>query len=140
MNAAFDRLEITSPKLKFSHVDEKIPSDTDPIINDFMCGDQTDAKWTEFVEYLRAKHGKTIKERAFTVIDGTEREGRTPSQLWSVMMDRQGKATLDNVQKEQLLRRLPPDVQRHLESKGIDGKTGKEVAAMADIYQTNPAN
>ena len=134
MNAAFDRLSITDAKLKFSHVDEKIPSDTDPIINDFMCGAQTDDRWTEFVKYLRQKHGKTIRERAYTVIQGTDREGRTPSQLWSIMMDRQGKATIDDVQKEQLLRRLPQDVLRHLESKGIDSKTGKEVAAMADVY------
>ena len=50
------------------------------------------------------------------------------------MMDKQGAATIDDVQREQLLRRLPQDVLRHLESKGVEGKTGKEVAAMADIY------
>ena len=136
MNAAFDRLSITDAKLKFSHIDEKIPSDTDPVINDYMCGSQTNEKWNDFVEYLRQKHGKTTKERAFAVIEGTEREGRTPTQLWSVMMDRAGKITLDDVHKEQLLKRLPSDVQRHLEAQGIEGKDGKEVAAMADVFYT----
>ena len=51
-NAPFDRLDITEPRLKFSHVDEKIPSNTDPIVNDFMCGSQTTERWSEFVEYL----------------------------------------------------------------------------------------
>ena len=134
MEAAFNRLDITDAKYKFSHIDEKIPSDSDPIINDFMCGPQNNDTWKAFVDYLRQKHGKTTKERAYSVIDGTEREGRMPSQLWSIMMDKQGKIGLDDVQKEQLLRRLPQDVQRHLETKGIAGKTGKEVAEMADIY------
>ena len=44
MNAAFNRLGITEPKLKFSHIDEKIPSDTDPIINDFLCGATTNKR------------------------------------------------------------------------------------------------
>ena len=122
MNAAFDRLEITSPKLKFSHIDEKIPSDTDPIINEFMCGPQTNEKWNDFVEYLREKHGKTTKERAYAVLEGTEREGKTPSQLWAVMMDRAGKVTLDDVHKEQLLKRLPQDIRQHLQGQ-IEGKS-----------------
>ena len=133
MNAAFDRLDITSPKLKFSHIDEKIPSDTDPCINDYMCGPQTQERWEEFVKYLREKHGKTIEERANAVIEGVEREGRTPSQLWAIMMDRAGKVTLDDVHKQQLIKRLPQDVRQHLQGK-LEGKSGKEVAAMADVY------
>ena len=133
MNAAFDRLEITNPKLKFSHVDEKIQCDSDPIINEFMCGAPTQVKWDEFVEYLRDKHGKTTQQRADAIIAGTERENRTPSQLWAIMMDKAGKATLDDVHKQQLLKRLPQEVRQHLEGK-IEGKTGKEVATLADVY------
>ena len=59
MNAAFDRLDITSPKLKFSHIDKKIPSDRDPCINDFMCGPQTQERWEEFVKYLAAAQACT---------------------------------------------------------------------------------
>ena len=133
MNAAFDRLEITDPKLKFAHIDEKIPSDTDPIINDLLCGVQNQEKWDELIDYLREKHGKTIEERAWSVIEGTDRDGRTPSQLWAVMMDRAGKVTLDDVLKQQLLKRLPQEVRQHLANK-VEGKTGKEVAALADVY------
>ena len=133
MTAAFDRLEITSAKLKFSHIDEKINCDSDPIINEFMCGAPTNDRWKQFVDYLRKKHGKTLEQRADAVIAGTERENRTPSQLWAVMMDKAGTVTLDDVHKQQLMKRLPQEVRQHLEGK-TTGTTGKEVAALADIY------
>ena len=71
--------------------------------------------------------------KAASVIEGTEREGRTPSQLWSVMKDKADNVTLDEIMKEQLLRRLPADVRTHLTDK-IEGKSGKEVAELADKY------
>ena len=133
VNAAFDRLSITDPKLKFANLDEKIPSDTDPKINEFMWGTPSAARWDEFVAYLRKKHGRTTKQKAASVLEGTEREGRCPSQLWSVMIDRADDVTLDDIMKEQLLRRLPNTVKGHLQDR-IKGKTGKEVADMADEY------
>ena len=63
VDAAFSRLSITDPKLKFANLDEKIPADTDPRINEYMWGDPTPERWDEFVAYLRKKHGRTIKKR-----------------------------------------------------------------------------
>ena len=133
VNAAFNRLSITDPKVKFANLDEKIPSDQDPVIDDFFDGPPTPENWDAFVAYLKDKHGRTTKQKASSVIEGTEKDGRTPSQLWSVMVDKAGNITLDDVMKEQLLRRLPQDVRRHLRNR-MEGKTGKEVAKMADEY------
>ena len=133
MEASFDRLGITEPKLKFANLDEKIPSDQDPNINEFMWGAPTAARWNEFISYLRKKHGRTTKQKATSVIEGTDRDGRCPSQLWSVMKEKAGDVTLDDIMREHLLRRLPKEVRGHLQDK-IAGKTGKEVADMADEY------
>ena len=73
VDAAFARLSITDPRLKFANLDEKIPSDADPKINDFMWGAPTTARWNEFVAYLRKKHGRTTKMKATSIIDGTDR-------------------------------------------------------------------
>ena len=112
---------------------KKILSDQDPIINDYFSGPATTDNWNAFVNYLKDKHGRTMKEKASSIIEGTEREGRTPSQLWSVMVDKAGNATLADIMKEQLLRRLPQDVRRHLRNR-MEGNTGKQVAKMADEY------
>ena len=139
MTAAFDRLSITDPKLKFANLDEKIPADSDPKINEFMWGAPTTARWDEFIAYLRKKHGRTTKTKAVSVIEGTERDGRCPSQLWAVMLDKADDVTLDDILKEQLLRRLSKDIKGHLQDR-IKGKTGKQVADMADEYFDEQGN
>ena len=133
VEAAFDRLSITSPRLKLANLDEKLNSDSDPRINEYICADPTQENYDELIAYLRRKHGRTTEMKAASVIEGTEREGRTPSQLWSVMKDKADNVTLDEIMKEQLLRRLPADVRTHLTDK-IEGKSGKEVAELADKY------
>ena len=133
VESAFARLSITDPKVKFANIDEKIEVTSDPILNRLFTGTPTADKWDELIKYLKKKHGKTIKQRAITVIEGTDRDGRTPSQLWALMLDKAGDVSLDDVLKEQLLRRLPSDVRGHLRDK-MKGKTGQEVAEMADEY------
>ena len=133
VNAAFDRLNITSPKFKFAHLDEKIPNDKDPVLNDFMSGAPTQENWDAFIAYLKKKHGRTLKQMANSVLTGTPREGRCPSQLWSVIKERAGTVTLDDILKEQFMKALPTCVREHMQTK-TKGKTGKEVADMADEY------
>ena len=133
VNAAFDRLNITNPKFKFAHLDEKIPNDKDPRLNDFMSGAPSQENWDALIAYLRKKHGRTIKQMANSVITGTAREGRCPSQLWSVMKERAGTVTLDDIMKEQFIKALPSCVREHMQTK-TKGKSGKEVAEIADEY------
>ena len=133
VESAFTRLNITDAKIKFANLDEKIEVTNDSKINNLFSGTPTSEKWDQLVAYLKKKHGKTTKQRAITVIEGTERDGRTPSQLWELMKDKAGDITLDDVMAEQLLRRLPSDVRGHLRDK-IKGKSGSEIAELADEY------
>ena len=132
VDAAFDRLNITSPKFKFAHLDEKLV-DKDPVINDFMAGPATQATWNSLVAYLRKKHGRTVKQMAESVIAIPSREGRCPSHLWSLMKEKAGTVTLDDIMKMQLMKAMPPVVREHLQTK-IKGKTGAEVADLCDEY------
>ena len=104
-----------------------------------MNGPATTATWNNLIAYLKKKHGRTTKQMAASIIEGSERDGRTPSQMWSVMLDKAGTATLDDVMKEQMLRRLPKDVRSHLQDK-IKDKTGQEVADLADAYFDTEGN
>ena len=133
VESAFTRLNITDAKHKFANLDEKIEVTSDSKINALFNGTPTNEKWDQLLAYLKKKHGKTTKQRARTVIEGTERDGRTPSQLWELMKDKAGEITLDDVMTEQLLRRLPAEVRGHLRDK-IVGKSGEQVAELADAY------
>ena len=139
VESAFSRLNITDAKIKFANIDEKIDVNSDPNINRFMNGPSTSATWNELIKYLKKKHGRTTKQMAASVIEGSERDGRTPSQMWSLMLDKAGTVTLDDVLKEQMMRRLPKEVRGHLQDK-IKGKTGQEVADLADAYFDTEGN
>ena len=53
VDAAYTRAGVTAPKDKFAFLEAKIAVDTNPRINDFLFGDATDARWKEFVEFLK---------------------------------------------------------------------------------------
>ena len=133
VEAAFDRLSITSPKVKLANLDEKLTSSGDANINKLLCSAPNQENYNALVDYLKKKHGRTIEQKAASVIEGTEREGRTPSQLLSVIKEKADNVTLDDIFKEQLLRRLPASIRMHLTSQ-MDGKTAEEVATAADAY------
>ena len=132
VEAAFDRLSITSPKVKLSNLDEKLSTSGDASINDFLCSPPTQANYDGLIAYLKDKHGRTKSQKAASLIEGTEREGRTPSQLLATMKEKAGDISLDDIFKEQLLRRMPSDVKMHLVK--MDDKTAKEIAAAADAF------
>ena len=118
VNAAFERLSITNPKIKLANLDEKLSSTGDACINAFMCGTPDQANYDALISYLREKHGRTQKQKAMYVINGTERQERRPSELWSVMKEKADDITLEDVMLEQLFRQLPSDVRMHLTDKG----------------------
>lgn len=133
VEAAFSRLSITSPKVKLANLDEKLSSSGDANINRFFCSTPNQDNYDSLIAYLKDKHGRTTEQKASSVIEGTEREGRTPSQLLSVMKERADNVTLDDIFKEQLLRRLPSEVRMHLTDQMLN-KSAEEVASAADAY------
>ena len=133
VEAAYSRVNCSNPALKFAHLESKFEVNADPIVDGYLFGDATDASWTSFLSYLRTRYGPTKKDRALSVINGTPREGRTPSQLVAVMKEKAGSVTLDDILKEQLLKQLPQDVVKQIVDR-VDALTCDEVAKLADSW------
>ena len=130
---AFIRALCTTPREKFAFLETKFPVDFDPRINEFLWGDPTEAKWTEFLAYLRSEYGTTKQQRAAIILDGFKRDGRKPSQYVALLEEKTKDIDLNDVRKEMLLREMPTDVQRMLQER-FEGLTLKEAAKAADAY------
>ena len=133
VESAYARVNCVNPALKFAHLEAKFEVNADPIVDGYLFGDATDASWTAFLSYLRTRYGPTVKDRALSVINGTPREGRTPSQLVAVMKEKAGTVSLDNILKEQLLKQLPHDVLKQIVDR-VDSLTCDETAKLADSW------
>ena len=134
VEAAYTRVNVSDPKLKFAHLENKFDVNADPLINEFLFETApTAATWTAFLSYLRKRYGRTTKQQAQSVISGTPRDGRTPSQLVALMKERAGTVTLDDILKEQLLKELPPEVHRQIVDK-VDSLTFEQTGELADKW------
>ena len=133
VEAAYARVNCSSPSLKFAHLESKFEVNADPIVDGYLFGEATDETWTAFLAYLRTRYGPTTKDRALSVLNGTPREGRTPSQLAAVMKDKAGTVSVDDILKEQLLKQLPQDVLKHIIDR-VDNLTFDETAKLADAW------
>ena len=133
VEAAYARVHCTSPALKFAHLEAKFDVGADPVVDEFLFGEATEDSWRNFLDYLRTRYAPTTKERALTVISGTPREGRTPTQLAAIMKEKAGSVTIDDVLKEQLLKQLPADVLKQLVDR-VDKLSFEETAKLADSW------
>ena len=134
VESAYARVRVTEPKLKFAHLESKFDVNADPVVNEFLFKeDATEQTWSDFLTYLRKRYGRTTKQQALSVINGTSRDGRTPSQLVAVMKEKAGSVTLDDVFKEQLLKELPPEIHRQIIDK-VDGLSFEQTGELADKW------
>ena len=134
VESAYARVRVTDPKLKFAHLESKFDVNADPVVNEFLFKeDASDQTWNDFLAYLRKRYGRTTKQQALSVINGTSRDGRTPSQLVALMKEKSGSVSLDDVLKEQLLKELPPDIHRQIIDK-VDGLTFEQTGELADKW------
>ena len=133
VEAAYARVNCVSPALKFAHLETKFEVNADPIVDGFLFGDATQENWEAFLQYLRDRHAPTTKDRALSIINGTPREGRTPSQLAAIMKEKAGTVSIDDVLKEQLLKQLPADVLKQLVDR-VDRLSFEETAKLADNW------
>ena len=133
VEAAYTRVNITAAKDKFAHLEAKIGVDLNPKINEFLYGESTDARWTEFVDYLKSEYGKTKRQRAQVFLQGVRREGRRPSQLLASIKESTKDVSIDDIHKEMILQELPVDVQRALATR-VEQLTAEETANFADAF------
>ena len=130
---AFIRALCNTPREKFAFLETKFPVDFNPRINEFLWGDPTEARWNEFLAYLRAEYGTTKQQRAAVILDGFKRDGRRPSQYVALLEEKTKDIDLNDVRKEMLLREMPIDVQRMLQER-FEGLSLKDAAEAADAY------
>ena len=136
VEAAFTRAHIETTGDKFAHLESKLSVDEDPRINEFLFGATTPQRWDEFCAYLRQRHGLSRQQRASIILNSFKRERRKPSEMFSVIKERVGDITVDDIIKEMVVRELPPEVQRSIWEK-TQTLDGIATAELADTYFNN---
>ena len=132
--AALTRANVTCAKEKFAQMELKFDCNVDVTINDFLYNTTpTDETWRQFLDHLRHLYGRTRKQEATSLINGTPRDGKRPTAHYALMLEKAGKATIDDILKEHLLNGLPLEVKRQLSGK-VENMSAKEVAKMADDF------
>ena len=94
------------------------------------------------MQHLSETFGPTKQMRCSTFLDGIKREGRRPTDHLALIRDRGKDVTIDDLEKQLVLRGLPKDVQMLLQDK-LEGKNALESAQLADQHfdqQGSPLN
>ena len=133
VEAAYAREEITDPKQKFAFLESVIGVNMGPTINGYMFGAATDENWKSFVDHLLETFGPTKEQRCTTFLDGVNRDGQRPSDLLALIRDKAKDVTIDDLEKQLVLRSLPPDVRKLLQDK-IEDLNATETANLADAH------
>ena len=130
---AYCRSNVNTPQAKFAFLESKFDVKSDPKINKYLYGEQTAADWTEFLDYLREKYGRTRRQEVYTILNGTPREERKPSQLLELIKERAGGTTLDDIYKELVLKEMPKDL-KLLVAAQVEGLNAEKTAKYLDKY------
>ena len=133
IEAAYAREEITDPKQKFAFLESVIGVNMGPTINGYMFGAATTETWKSFIDHLLETFGPTKEQRCSTFLDGVSRDGRRPSDLLALIRDKGKDVSIDDLQKQLVLRGLPPDVRKLLQDK-IEDLNATETANLADAH------
>ena len=139
VEAAYKRVNCNDASLKFAHLESKFEVDKDPVIDGYLYGEANESNWQNFLAYLRKRYGKSRKEKTQLLIKGIPRDGRTPSQLAAVIKEKTKEVTIDDIQKEQLLRQLPAQVLSQIIDR-VDTLSFEETAKLADSWFDQDGN
>ena len=135
VESAYAREEVTDPKQKFAFLESIIGVNLGPTINNFMFGEATAQNWKSFLDHLKDVYGPTKETRCSIYLDGIKRNGLRPSDHLALIQDRGKDVTLDDLQKQLILRELPRDVKKLLQDK-VETLDAKATAALADAHFT----
>ena len=142
VEAAYARENVTDPKQKFAFLEAVIGVNMGPTVNAFMFGDATQTSWNAFLQHLISTYGPTKQMRCSTYLDGVKRDGRRPSDLLALIRDKGKEVTIDDLEKQLVIRALPADVQKLIQDK-VEPLNATQTAALADAHfdqQGKPLN
>ena len=132
VEAAFGRAGVVTPNDKFFFIESKLDVNLNPKINEYLCGESTEEKWDEFLEYLQNEYGRTKEQQAALFLNGIPREGLRPTQHLAKIKDLTKDIGLDDLLKEMVLKDLPKGIKQSLAERTT--LTAEEAANAADHY------
>ena len=130
---AFTRVNITSPKDKFAHLEAVMSVDMHPTVNEYFNGAATVENYNSFLDFLRERYGRTKEQKVQSAINGVRRNGRTPNDLAALIDEQIGDVTIEDVKKAHFLAEMPRDVRHNLATQS-DSTSFKELAKAAEAY------
>ena len=133
VESAYAREDVTDPKQKFAFLESIIGVNLGPTINNFMFGEATVENWTAFLEHLKDIYGPTKETRCSIYLDGIKRRGLRPSDHLALIRDRAKEVTIDDLQKQLILRELPVDVKKLVQDK-VANLDAAATATLADSH------
>lgn len=138
VEAAFGRAGVTLAKDKFFFIEAKIDVNLNPKVNEFLCGDSTEEKWDEFLEYLQNEYGRSKEQQASLFLKGIPRDGLRPTQHLAKIRDLTKDIKLDDLIKEMVLKDLPASVRQSLAERS--DLSAENAAKAADNYFDKDGN
>ena len=130
---AFTRVNITSPKDKFAHLEAVMSVDMHPTVNEFFNGAASVENYSSFLDFLRERYGRTKEQKVQSAINGVRRNGRTPMDLAALIDEQIDDVTIEDVKKAHFLAEMPRDVRHNLATQ-IDTSSFRELAKAAEVY------
>ena len=130
---AFTRANITSPKDKFAHLEAVMSVDMHPTVNEFFNGAATVENYNSFLDFLRARYGRTKEQKVQSAINGVRRNGRTPMDLAALIDEQIDDITIEDVKKAHFLAEMPREVRHNLATQ-VDSSSFRELAKVAEVY------
>ena len=133
VESAYAREEVTDPKQKFAFLESIIGVNLGPTINNFMFGEATAENWTAFLDHLKDTYGPTKEARCSVYLDGVKRNGLRPSDHLALIRDRAKDVSIDDLQKQLIIRELPMDVKKLVQDK-VASLDAAATATLADAH------
>ena len=132
VEAAFGRAGVTTSQDKFFFIEAKLDVGINPKVNEYLCGESTDEKWDEFLNYLQEEYGKSKEQQASLFLGGIPRDGLRPTQHLAKIKELTKDITLDDLIKEMLLKDLPKSIRQALAER--TNLSAEEAAKAADHH------
>ena len=133
IEAAYARVGCTEAKDKFAWLESMFQVKLNPRIDAFLYGENTEAEWILFIQYLKDEYGPTKRQKAQKMLSDNPRHDMKPSQFLAQLEEDTKDVSIDDLRKEHLLKSIQPRI-REILGKAVESKTAKEVATMADEY------
>ena len=133
VESAYAREDVTDAKQKFAFLESIIGVNLGPTINNFMFGEATAENWTAFLDHLKDTYGPTKEARCSVYLDGVKRNGLRPTDHLALIQDRAKDVSIDDLQKQLIIRELPMDVKKLVQDK-VASLDAAATATLADAH------